>query len=192
LYTRQLKGGFDVFADRLEIQQILHKHRTSIFDILHQSPVNTQPEHQTEPKARDELVNLAEQLIECLFVEPFEPQKAEALGISLARVCRVNLKVFGTLPGLLALQFTQGLPADQIIALQPRLSTLISYLTIGWEALSCSLTWMPSAMTVLVAEFGYTPAVQEEIRVPLSVLAGRDGVRESLWRTESYILKERR
>jgi PAS domain S-box-containing protein len=45
-------------------------------------------------------------------------------------------------------------------------------------------------MTVLVAEFGHTSAVQEEIRVPLSVLAGRDRVLESLWRMESHILED--
>jgi|GEM_PF-593792 len=119
-------------ADRLEIQQILHKRRASIFDILRQASVDTQPEPQTEPEARDRLVNLAEQLVECLLIEPFDPQQAETLGASLAYVCHDNLETLGKVQGLLALQLIHGLPVEQIIALQPRLSTWLSCLAIGF------------------------------------------------------------
>jgi PAS domain S-box-containing protein len=124
-------------ADQPEIRQIMRKQRTSIFDILHQAFTDTQPEPKTQPEVRDKLVQLAEQLIECLLVEPFVPQQAEGLGVSLAHVCHDDLEVLGTVQGLLALGLIQGLPSDQIIALQPRLSTLLSYLAIGFYRQSC-------------------------------------------------------
>ncbi len=124
-------------ADRLELRRILRERRTSIFDVLHQASIDTHPGPQTEPEVRSELVNLAEQLIECLLSEPFDPRQAEVLGVSLAYVCHTNLEVFATIQGLLALRLIQGLPADQITLLQPRLSTLISSLAIGFYRQSC-------------------------------------------------------
>jgi hypothetical protein len=100
-------------ANRPEIRQILRERRTSIFDILHQAFTDTQPEPKTEPEVRDALVNLAEQLVECLLVEPFDPQQAEALGISLACVCRANLQILGIIPGLP----TRSLPCNLVYLL---------------------------------------------------------------------------
>lgn len=78
-------------ADRLEIQQILRERCTSIFDILYRAFEDSQPGLQTELEVHNKLVNLAERLIECLLVEPFDPQQAEDLGVSLAYVCNERL-----------------------------------------------------------------------------------------------------
>jgi PAS domain-containing protein len=81
---------------------------------------------------RQHLVELTEQAIALLLTEPFEYGKAQAIGAAPARLRYVQPEALGRTQELLACQLVQGLPADQVVALQLRLAALPAALATGF------------------------------------------------------------
>ncbi|MDH4137268.1 MAG: PAS domain-containing protein, partial [Anaerolineae bacterium] len=83
-------------------------------------------------EVREHLVELTEQAIALLLTDPLEHGRAEAIGASLARLQYTEAEVLGRTQELLAQQLVEGLPAEQVVALQPRLAALLGGLAAGF------------------------------------------------------------
>ena len=77
-------------------------------------------------------MNTGEEIIALLFAEPFEHGRAEALGAALASLHYAEPEALGRTQEVLAHQLFEGLTADQVAALQPRLASLFSGLATGF------------------------------------------------------------
>ncbi len=83
-------------------------------------------------EVRQHLVELTEQAIALLLANPLEGGRAAAIGSALANLHWPEPDVLGRTQELLAQQLVQGLPADQVVALQPRLATFLGGLATGF------------------------------------------------------------
>jgi len=115
---------------------------------------------------RQRLIELTEQTITLLSAEPFERSQAEAIGAALARLRYIQPEALGRTLEVLVHQLVQSLPADQAVALQPRLAALIGGLAAGF---------FQQARETILAE-------QEQIRGALISEIRR--TEEALWRSE--------
>ncbi len=84
-------------------------------------------------KVRQRLVELTEQVIALLLAEPFDHGRVQAIGASLARLHHyIQPEALGKTQEVLAGQLVKDLPADQVVALQPRLAALLGGLAVGF------------------------------------------------------------
>jgi PAS domain S-box-containing protein len=119
-------------ADRSQLLETLHSRRDAIADSWYQAIVLTSfaPLSATEVQRR--FAELTEQAIALLVAEPFECRQAEAIGASLADLHYIQPQALGQTQEVLARQLVEGLPAEQVVALQPRLAALLGGLAAGF------------------------------------------------------------
>jgi PAS domain S-box-containing protein len=120
-------------ADRSELLQVLQRRCDTIADRWYQAIAGTSQMSHSAAEVRQHLAQLTEQAIALLLANPLEDGRAEAIGASLARLHYTDPEVLGRTQELLAQQFVEGLPADQVVALQPRLATLLGGLATGFS-----------------------------------------------------------
>ena len=109
-------------ADRSELGQVLRERCDTIVDSWYQVITQTSHVPHSAAKVRQHLAGLTQQAIAFLLVDPPERGRAESIGASLARYHFIEPKTLGRTQELLAQQLVQGLPADQVAALQPCLA----------------------------------------------------------------------
>ena len=84
--------------------------------------------------ARAQLVGLTEQAIRVLLGEAFDRAAAEAIGAALVDLHYVHPEALGETQQVLAEELLDGLPAEQVAALHPRLATLLGRVAAGFHA----------------------------------------------------------
>ncbi|MBU0703721.1 MAG: PAS domain-containing protein [Chloroflexi bacterium] len=142
-------------ADRAQLLRALHDRRETIAESWYKAlaSVNGFIPHKAV-KARRYLVELIEQAIALLLTESFEHGKAREIGAALARLRYVQPEALGRTIEVLARQLVQGLPADQAVALQPRLAALLGGLAAGFfqQAREIILTEQEQIRDALISE----------------------------------------
>jgi signal transduction histidine kinase len=124
-------------ADRSELLQALQGRCDTIADSWYQAIARTSYVPHSAAELRRHLAGLTEQAIALLLTDPFEHDRAEAIGASLARLHYLEPEALGRTQELLAQQLVEGLPADQVVALQPYLATLLGGLAAGFFQQAC-------------------------------------------------------
>ena len=119
-------------AGRSELLQVLQGRCDAIADKWYQAIARTSDVPHSAAEVRQHLVGLTEQVIALLLTNPLERGRAEAIGAALARLHCIEPEVVSRTQELLAQQLVQGLPADQVVALQPRLAALLGGLAAGF------------------------------------------------------------
>ena len=120
-------------ADRPQLLRALHDRRETIAESWYKALSSANgfiPLKAVE--VRRYLVELIEQAIALLLTESFEHGKAREIGAVLARLRYVQPEALDRTIEVLARQLVQGLPADQAVALQPRLAALLGGLAAGF------------------------------------------------------------
>jgi signal transduction histidine kinase len=119
-------------ADRSELVQVLQERCDTIADSWYQAIARTSWVPHSTAEVRQHLGELTEQAIALLLTDPLEHGRAEAIGASLARLHYLEPEALGRTQELLAQQLVEGMPADQVVALQPRLAALLGGLAAGF------------------------------------------------------------
>jgi len=119
-------------AERSQLQQVLYGRRHAIADGWYKAITRTGLALHSVAEVRQRLVGLTEEAIALLLAEPFERGRAEAIGASLAGLHYVEPDALSQTQEVLAQQFIEGLSADQVVALQPRLAELLGGLAAGF------------------------------------------------------------
>ena len=119
-------------VERSQLLQVLHGRREAIADSWYKAIARTSHVPHSAAEVREHLVELTEQAIRLLLTEPFEHSQAQAIGASLECLHFVEPEALGRTQEVLAQQLAEGLPADQVAALQPRLAALLGGLAAGF------------------------------------------------------------
>jgi signal transduction histidine kinase len=108
-------------------------------------------------------VELVDEVIELLFVEPFDHNRAQGVGAALARPHRIQPEALGKSQQVLAAQLVESLSADQVAALQPRLAVLLGDLAVGFvrQSYEIALADQKKITRALMAELDQT---EEELK----------------------------
>jgi len=131
-------------------------------------------------------VDLTDQAISLLFREPFDDGWARQIGISLASLHFTQPEALGRTLNVLPTELLHGLPADQIVALRPRIAALIEGVATGYgrETTRLLLMEQEAIRRALLTELG---AAQREL------IEARDGLEEQVSkRTEELRQSEER
>jgi PAS domain S-box-containing protein len=120
-----------------QLLQILRDRRDAVADNWYQVIASTGFVPLSQAEIRQHLAEWAGQLIELLFAEPLDRDQARAIGAALARLHYVRPDVAGRTQEVLALFLVEGLSAEQLAALQPRLTVLLGELTTGFTEQVC-------------------------------------------------------
>jgi PAS domain S-box-containing protein len=83
-------------------------------------------------EVRQCLVEGTQEAIELLFAEPFDRGRAEAIGASLARLHYIEPGALGRTQEVLAQQLVEGLSAEEVVELQPRLAAVLGGVAAGF------------------------------------------------------------
>jgi PAS domain S-box-containing protein len=128
------KSGMEAMdaADRSQLLQVLHRRRDEIADGWYQALTGNSLMVPRTTQVRQHIAGLAERVIALLLAQVFERDRARAIGVDLARLPYVQPEVLGATQEVLARQLVEGLGADQMAALQPRLTALLSELAVGF------------------------------------------------------------
>lgn len=113
-----------------DYREILHSRETIIADHWYEAIAPLVPGLNVAEAWRY-LAEQARQVIN-LLAEPFEREKAEAIGEALARDISPEAPMLGATQEVLARQLVEGLPAEEIMALYPLIVELLSGLATGF------------------------------------------------------------
>jgi PAS domain S-box-containing protein len=119
-------------AKQAQLAQLLHPRRDAIADRWFEAVTRTSFAPFSAKEVRQRLRDLTDQVIKLLLTEPLEPCQAEEIGASLVRLRYTQPEALGRTQEVLAQQVVEGLPANQVAALQPRLTTLLARLAAGF------------------------------------------------------------
>jgi PAS domain S-box-containing protein len=160
-------------AEQSQLRQVLHRRCDAIADSWYKAIARTSHVPHSAAEVREHLVELTEQATALLLTEPFEHGGAEAIGASLVYLHYVEPETLSRTQEVLAQQLVEGLPADQVATLQPRLAALLGGLTVGFFQQVCE--------TIL--------AEQEQIRSALTNELGRaqEALQEAYFEVEQQV-----
>ncbi len=119
--------------DKPQLDHVLHSRRDAIADSWRQAIAETSYVPFETAKVRQQLVELTEQVIELLVAESFERGEARAIGLTLARLHYTRPEVLGRTQKVLMQHLGEGLSADQVVMLQPRLAALLCEVATGFS-----------------------------------------------------------
>jgi len=141
-------------AEWSQLQETLRRRCDAITDSWHKAIARTGFVPLSTTEVRQRLLELTEQVVTLLLAEPFERGQAEAIGASLASLHYIEPEALGQTQEVLAHRLVEGLPADQAVALQPRLAALLGGLATGFlrQAHKTVLTEQEQIRTALITE----------------------------------------
>lgn len=119
-------------VEQAQLAQLLHGRRDAIADRWLEAVAGTSFSPFGAKEMHQHLRRLTDQVIALLRTEPLDPCQAEAIGTSLVRLHYTQPEALGRTQEVLAHQLVEGLPANQVAALQPRLATLLAHLATGF------------------------------------------------------------
>jgi PAS domain S-box-containing protein len=117
---------------RLRVYQALTRRRHAIADAWYKAIARTSFAPLKASEVRQRLIESTEWAIALLLADSFEHRRAEAIGASLADVHYLEFEALGRTQEVLARQLLQGLSADQVVDLQPRLAALLGGVADGF------------------------------------------------------------
>ena len=165
-------------AERSQLHQVLRGCCEAIAGSWCEAVAQTGFAPYSAAEVRQRFIELTEQVIALLLMEPFDRDQARSIGASLARLHYVTSEALRKTQQVLASQLVEGLPADQVVALQPRLVALLGELAAGF---------FEQAREVILAE-------QEQIRMALATALKQveEALRESdaRYRTVSELVSD--
>ncbi len=118
--------------EKSQLQQTLRGRCLAIAENWYEAIAGTDfgPAGKNEPPRR--FVELTEQVITLLFVEPFDPDRARAVGAALAEPRYIRPDTLSRTQTVLPRQITQGWSADQVASFSPRLAALLGEVAAGF------------------------------------------------------------
>jgi PAS domain S-box-containing protein len=119
-------------AERSQLRQVLHNRCEAVADSWYEAITRICPVSHSAVEMRQRLTELTEQVIVLLTAEPFDQGRARAIGVSLACLNCIQPETLGRMQEVLACQLVEGLTADQVVALQPRLAAALGGLATGF------------------------------------------------------------
>jgi PAS domain S-box-containing protein len=114
------------------VHETLLSRRHAIADDWYKAIAQTSFAPRGAAELHQHLVELTEQAITVLLGEPFERSQAEAIGVSLAALHYVEPDALSRTQEVLGQQLVEGLPVEQVVALQPRLAALLGGVAAGF------------------------------------------------------------
>ncbi len=123
------KGEFEVNSS---LSQTLHERSQAIARRWHDAVAPFCPPILDAADLQGLVLELSEQLIDCLTGEPFELQRARAVGVSLANLRLSHADALEQSLNIIQQGLTSGLSEQQLAALQPRLAEAIAALVAGF------------------------------------------------------------
>jgi signal transduction histidine kinase len=141
-------------AERTRIRAILHDRRGAIADSWYKAVASTSFAPDNAEETVGKYVELTEEVIDLLLAEPFDHGRAQVVGVLLACPRRTQPDALGKTQQVLACQVVEGLSADQVVALRPRLAALLGDLAAGFVRQACetALAEQKQVFGTLVAE----------------------------------------
>jgi len=115
-----------------QLREALQGRRDTIAGNLYKALAHTSFVPVEAAEARQRLVELTGQVIALLSAESFERDQAEAIGTALVRLHYVQPEALGQIQEVLTRGLVEGLPAEQVVALQSRMAVLLGGLTAGF------------------------------------------------------------
>lgn len=151
-------------AERSRLESILHGRREAIADSWYKAVSCTSFSPDNAEETVERYTELTEEVLALLLMEPFDHSRAQAVGASLACPHHIQPQALGRTQKLLACQVVEGLPADQVIALQPRLAMLLGDVATGFvrQAYEIAFADQKQIRRALVAELD---RVEDELRL---------------------------
>jgi two-component system sensor histidine kinase/response regulator len=125
-------------------------------------------------EAGQQFVKLTGQVIDLLLTDPFDRERAQEIGVSLARFHYVQPDTLGKTQEVLMSHIVEGLSPEQVVALQPRLAALLGGLTAGFaqEMRQVILAEQEQIRGALIAELGVAEKELTDYRDHLEDLVG--------------------
>jgi len=119
-------------ADWAHLRPSFQTRRGAIADHWYEAIAHTSFVPRRVAVVRDELRTLTDQVITALLDEPVDRDRAWAIGASLAALHYVHPDALDGTLDVLGRRLMDGLPPDQVQALQPRLMTVLGALAAGF------------------------------------------------------------
>ncbi len=154
-------------TERRDIDQILRARRAVIAARWYRAIAPTALSPLSPADVQRQLLALMDRVIALLVADAFKPGAAAEIGAALARLRYLQPASLGGTQEVLADELVAGLPAEQVIALRPRLAALLGQIASGY---------FRQARETILAE-------QETIRVAL--LRQREGLMSALRESEA-------
>jgi PAS domain S-box-containing protein len=120
-------------AELVQLSSLLHNRSYAVATRWHEAIASASFVPLSSDQVRQRLTELTTQFITCLLAEPFDPQPAQAIGESLVQLRYVQPEALRRTQQVLGTML-EGLPADQIALLYPRLVGMLGELTAGFSA----------------------------------------------------------
>ena len=163
-----------VRTERSRLEAILRHRCEAIAGVWHAAVAQTgSMSHNADQVAR-QFAELTEQVIGLLLAESFDGERVQEIGASLARFHQVQPETLGKTQEVLMSQIIEGLSAEQVVALQPRLAVLLGNLTAGFvqEAREITLAEKERVRGALTAELSVAEQELRDYRDHLEDLVG--------------------
>jgi len=157
-------------TDRSQLFQALHDRRETVADSWHSALISTPALVPLKAgEIRQQLAELTEQAIGLLLTDSVPLDKAQEIGVALARLHDIQPEALGCTQEVLARGFVQDLPPEQSVALQPRLAVLLGGLALGFfqRAREMTLPEQEQIQDVLTGRLQATERTPWEAHKPL-------------------------
>jgi diguanylate cyclase (GGDEF)-like protein/PAS domain S-box-containing protein len=119
-------------AQRDQLRQTLHGRRVAIAGRWHRAIAHTGFVPFSFSEAREHLLALVDRAIDLLLADKLDRQEAQALGTAIAALYYAHPDALSHTQDVLARELLNGLTPEDRLALQPRLTTLMSELAAGF------------------------------------------------------------
>lgn len=148
---------------RIQLEHDLQSRKHSIAETWYLAVAHTSFAPFTPAELRQRLVELTGQAIALLFTEPFEPDRAQQIGVALAGLHYTQPEALGSTQGVLARELLCVLSAEQVLAVVPHLGALLEGVAIGFgrQTTRIQLLEQDSIRSALVSELR---AAERELR----------------------------
>jgi len=159
------RAGREIDAvDPSQLLQILCSRRDAIADRWYQAIARVSYIPLEGAEVRQRLAELTEQIIAILDAEPFERDKAQAIGVALARLTHAQPEALGRTQEVLARHLLEAVTTEQAVALRPSLVALLGAMATGFlqQARDTILTEQERIRCALVSEMRETEQALRE------------------------------
>src|SRR5690349_18077828 len=118
--------------EQAEVLELLQYRREAIADHWHRAIAHTSFVPLSFSEVSQRLVALTDRVSALLLADAFVPGQAQEIGETLVQLHYAHPLALGKTQEVLAQELTAGLPAETVVALQPRLATILGELATGF------------------------------------------------------------